>query len=252
MKEYKTPFMWAGSKDKNWKDIKKYMPSKFINYVEPFVGGGSIYFRLLNTYAGNANIADQNSDLCNAYEVIRDNPDYIIKTLPLFKDKIIFTNWHKEKTNILSKEDAATRFIYLNRNRFFGLGGWMCADRYARETVVDRIRFYSDKMKNTTIYQNAFDLPLLETDWVFCDPPYPETNNASCYNIKNTDILDLNKKYLHKLAEANCNFLFITKQIPEIEDLASKLKFSSEVKTWKFRKPGKQPQLSQEIWIYKS
>jgi DNA adenine methylase len=251
MKEHKTPFLWAGSKDKNWKEIKKYVPLTFENYVEPFVGGGSVYFRLMNTYAGKAKIADQNIELCNAYEMIRDNPDYLIKALPAFKDKCIFADWQKDKTSNLSKEDAATRFIYLNRNRFFGLGGWMCADRYARETVVERIKFFSEKMKSTTVYRNAFDVPLLETDWVFCDPPYPETNNASCYNIKNTDIVELNKKYLNKLKEVNCNFLFITKHIPEIQDLASELKFKSEVKTWNFRKPGKPPQLSQEIWISK-
>lgn len=255
MTELKTPFMWPGSKDKNWTDIKKFIPDNFDNYAEPFLGGGSVYFRLLNRESVKnvtCHIAEINDGLRNSYKIIKLNPNYIVENLPVKKDKTIFTKWYKETTSTISDEESAMRFIYLNRNRFFGLGGWMCADRYARKKVIERITFFSPRMSNTKIYNDAFSIPLTESTFVFCDPPYPETDNASCYKVDNTKILDLNLNYLKRVIDSNCQYLFITKNVKEVNQLVNDLKCSHEVKRWSYRKPGKDPQISEEIWIYKN
>lgn len=250
MKEFKTPFMWAGSKDKNWKDIKKFIPKEYDSYVEPFLGGGSIYFRLLNgSDPKKCKLAEINRSLRLTYEIIRDEVEYITENLPTKKDKKIFNEWMKDRSN-LSKKDTALRFLYLNRNRFFGMGGWMKADRYARETVIERLKFFSPRMKHTEIYSDAFDIPINENDFVFCDPPYPETNNQACYKINDLEILKLNKDYLDKLVKTGCSFLFITKNITEIRNHAEKLKCKFEIKKWTYRKPKQDPVVSEEIWIF--
>jgi DNA adenine methylase len=247
--EPKTPFLWAGSKNKNWDDISRYIPVEFTRYVEPFLGGGSVYFKLLNSRAGmQSAVSDINSDLINCYMGIRDGSDYITKNLPLTKNREIFNAWVKDHTNG-TQSDNAMRFLYLNRNRFFGLGGWMNADRYARDAIIERIKFYSPRMSNTVFYEDAFRIELLSDDFVFCDPPYPETNNNSCYNIDDAGVLNLNLKYLQNLKNANCKFLFITKNVSTIKNLATSLGFVTEIKRWTFRRPGKGVQTSEELWI---
>jgi DNA adenine methylase len=241
--------MWAGSKDKNWKDIKKYIPKDYEYYIEPFVGGGATYFRVLNDdEKKHCKIADINRDLISTYDVMRDNSDYIIKNLPAKKDKDTFKKYMKPDAS-LSKNEKGMRFLYLNRNRFFGMGGWMVADRYARTTVVDRIKFYAPRMKNTITYDNAFSILIGKNDFVFCDPPYPETNNNACYRIEDDEILKLNIDYLKNVNDSGARFLFITKNIESIRNTANKLKLKVDVKKWTFRKPKKDPVVGEEIWI---
>ena len=165
------------------------------------------------------------------------------------KCKETFTTW--SKSPLSADRNGAMQFLYLNRNRFFGLGGWMNADRYARNTVVDRIRFFGPRMKRTDVFTDAFDIPLSPTDFVFCDPPYPDTNNKSCYDIDNATVLDLNLRYLTVVANAKCPFLFITKNVPSVMDAVKLLGVYYEVKRWSFRKPGKDVQISEELWISK-
>ena len=252
MLEHKTPFLWSGSKDKNWSDIKRYIPKKIDSYVEPFLGGGSIYFRLLNSHNQlSAKLSDVNSDLINCYKVIQTDVQYLADNLPTTKDKDVFQHWlQTDKT--LSNKEKALRFLYLNRNRFFGMGGWMTADRYARDAVISRILFFSDRMKNTKFFGDAFQVPITEKDFVFVDPPYPSTNNRACYNISDEKILDLNLKFLSKLNDIGCQFLFITKNVKEVKKLTDELVIPCSIKEWKFRKPGKSVQFSEELWIHKT
>jgi len=251
MKEQKTPFLWSGSKDKNWKDIQEFIPDKFSYYIEPFVGGGSIYFRLLNLHNNmQSKLADSNELLINCYDQIKNDVGFIADNLPSKKDKDKFQEWRKDKSKINDNE-SAMRFLYMNRNRFFGLGGWMVADRYAYKKVVERIKYFSPRMNNTEFYKDAFDIKISPDDFVFCDPPYPETNNSACYHIGNDVVLDLNIKYLNNVVKSNCKFLFITKNVKEIKDTAIQLKCEFEIKQWTFRKPGKGLMTSEEIWIYK-
>lgn len=244
----KTPFMWAGSKDKNWIDIRSYIPAKFDRYVEPFVGGGSVYFRLLASRPDmQCSIADVNVDLRNCYEHLRDSYEFISTNLPPMKCKKTFSEF-VSLPSVVGRE-GAMRFLYLNRNRFFGLGGWMNADRYARDTVLERIKFFGPRMKNTTVLSDAFDIKLKPTDFVFCDPPYPKTNNKACYEIDDDAVLDINLRYLRLVSDAGCPFLFITKNVPPVLEMSNQLGLHHDVKRWTFRRPGKDVQLSEELWI---
>ena len=59
---------WAGGKEKELKYIKKYMPKKIDRYIEPFVGGGAVYFDL---NIQKSYINDKSTELINLYECIK-------------------------------------------------------------------------------------------------------------------------------------------------------------------------------------
>ena len=44
MEEIKPFIKWAGGKEKELTYIKENLPKKIDRYIEPFVGGGAVYF----------------------------------------------------------------------------------------------------------------------------------------------------------------------------------------------------------------
>jgi len=66
------PFLrWAGGKTWLLKDIYNYLPDRFNNYYEPFLGGGSVYIHLKSSgkIQNEAFLSDQNTELINAYKL---------------------------------------------------------------------------------------------------------------------------------------------------------------------------------------
>ena len=60
---------WPGGKTREFKYISALIP-KYTKYIEPFFGGGAIYFKLK---PGNAHINDISFDLIRFYKLIRQN-----------------------------------------------------------------------------------------------------------------------------------------------------------------------------------
>ncbi len=76
------PFLkWAGGKGQLLHEIRKFYPQKqFKKFCEPFMGGGAVLLDIIKTmHFEEIMIADINSELVNAYEAVRDNPEEIIK-----------------------------------------------------------------------------------------------------------------------------------------------------------------------------
>ena len=62
------PFIkWAGGKEKELPIILENLPKKFERYIEPFVGGGAVYFALNKP---NSIINDKSDELINLYNFI--------------------------------------------------------------------------------------------------------------------------------------------------------------------------------------
>jgi DNA adenine methylase len=53
---------WAGGKRQLIPELKKYIPAKFNKYVEPFFGGGALFFHLAND---NSIKNDKNPEIIN-------------------------------------------------------------------------------------------------------------------------------------------------------------------------------------------
>ena len=108
---------WAGGKRQLIPELKKYIPAKFNKYIEPFFGGGALFFHLAYD---NSIINDNNPEIINLYKEISKRPKLIIEELEKYKNNEKFfyaLRSSSPKTNI----KKAARTIFLNRTCFNGL-----------------------------------------------------------------------------------------------------------------------------------
>ena len=206
------PFIkWAGGKTQLLADIERNLPADFstkeVTYVEPFVGGGSVVFWMLQNFPNikKAVINDINSKLINVYHIIKHNPKELIDSLHLIEDEYLPKN-HDERTayfmeqrrrfndEILSNVDQAAIFIFLNRTCFNGLyrenakGKFNVPHgRYAHPTICDEATIMADSevlqkveimcgdFAATEIYAGADTL-------YYFDPPYKPLSDTSSFN----------------------------------------------------------------------
>lgn len=178
------PFLkWVGGKRQLLPELDKYIPhGRFNRYIEPFVGGGALFFHLNHT---PSIIGDSNPELINAYVVVRDNVDELIsmlKSWPYSKD--FFYGLRSVDVSEWSAVRRAARFIYFNKTAFNGLwrvnkNGQFNASfgDYKNPKICDEetLRIASLVLKDTQIVSGYYQETLLYTegkDFVFLDPPY--------------------------------------------------------------------------------
>lgn len=135
------PFLkWAGGKTQLISTIEKTLPAEIrhnkFTYIEPFVGGGSVLFWIIEKYPNieKAVINDINTDLINTYQTIASNSQTLISVLKELEKEYYSLNlldtkkseYYYSKRNLFnlrtsSKTDQAALFIFLNRTCFNGL-----------------------------------------------------------------------------------------------------------------------------------
>lgn len=144
------PFLkWAGGKTQLLSQFEYYYPNrlkegKIKTYIEPFLGGGAVFFNLQskkNCNFENVILNDINKDLILTYKVIQQNPDKLIECLSNLQDKYLQADMD-EKEEIYYKERErfniektcldynnysddwilhAAKMIFLNKTCFNGL-----------------------------------------------------------------------------------------------------------------------------------
>ena len=195
------PFVkWAGGKRKLIGIISKYIPKYWNRYIEPFVGGGAIFFHLQPT---TAIISDTNSELINAYRVIKETPYNLIELLEHMKSHHSKEYYYYIRDKFSPKDniERAARFIYLNRTCFNGL--WRVnkqgkfnvpMGRYKNPKIVDRdnILAVHNYLSNhdITIFNEDFEkVSLLAKpgDLVYFDPPYLPSEGSSKFTSYTSD-----------------------------------------------------------------
>ena len=79
------PFLkWAGGKTQLLTELRKYIPNDFNKYIEPFIGGGALYFHLNHR---ESVIADLNYELVLTYRTIKQSVNEVIGLLKTFKNE---------------------------------------------------------------------------------------------------------------------------------------------------------------------
>jgi DNA adenine methylase len=106
------PFLkWVGGKTRLMKRVEDFFPIKYNTYIEPFLGGGSVFF---NFTPRNAIISDLNEALINTYMDIRDNFNELYEYLTILEKKNNEEDFYKLRKlfNELRLEENA----YLQKN----------------------------------------------------------------------------------------------------------------------------------------
>jgi len=193
------PFLkWVGGKRQIISSIVVHLPKniKEYSYVEPFIGGGAVFFYLQSK---NAVINDLNKELINVYEVIKNNLDELIIDLKkhknesdyFYKIRALDRNSDFENLNPIQR---ASRIIYLNKTCFNGLyrvnnAGEFNAPfgRYKNPNIVNEptlkaVHKYL-KSNNIQIFNKDYSEVLKNLDnrsFVYLDPPYhPISENSN-------------------------------------------------------------------------
>ncbi|MFV5334425.1 DNA adenine methylase [Acinetobacter baumannii] len=110
---------WAGGKTQLLTEITPKIPKKYGRYIEPFFGGGALFFALKPS---NGIIADSNPELVNLYQSVADDVDGILDQLKQYQNtEEVFYAVRSQDWKKLPNVEAAARTIFLNRTCFNGL-----------------------------------------------------------------------------------------------------------------------------------
>lgn len=181
---------WAGGKRWLVKNHETLFPkqNEFKKYVEPFLGGGSVYF---NLEPKKAVLNDVNSELITTYKTIKENWVIIHEELERLHH-IHNENLYYEirDTNPTTDIEIATRFLYLNRTCWNGLYRVNKNNRFnvpigtKNKVLLDSDNFgkASKLLQNADLHNLDFEKIISKArrdDFLFIDPPYTVKHNLN-------------------------------------------------------------------------
>ena len=238
------PFIkWVGGKGQLIEQLEALLPADFaerenVTYIEPFVGGGAMLFYMLQTYPNikSAVINDINPDLTLCYQVVRDNPTELIKSLNAIQsdyyalrteeERKMFFLQQRERFNSksLNEIDNTTLFFFLNRTCFNGLyrvnksGKFNVPfGKYTTPTICDSATIYADSklLQKVDIMTGDFEQTFAKikgNTFFYFDPPYRPLSNTSSFNDYTKEDFNDNaqirlKLFCDRLNENGVNFM---------------------------------------------
>lgn len=166
-------------------------------YIEPFVGGGAVFFDLAPK---KAIISDLNDDLINAYKVIQsDKVEDLIKELENHAQKykedseghyydVRYRDREEGRPQNHTDVERAARMIFLNRTCYNGLyrvnskgqfntpiGRYKNPLICDKENLLEIHKYLSENKKTIQILSNSYEITLKKArfeDVIYLDPPY--------------------------------------------------------------------------------
>jgi DNA adenine methylase len=189
------PFLkWPGGKRWLVHQYASLFPSQYRRYLEPFLGGGAVFFHLTPQ---RAVLSDTNSDLINAYQCLRKHAKVIEKRLFDLQQKHSKEFYYRVRaTRPADTIEQAARFLYLNRTCFNGiyrvnLNGEFNVPIGTKDLVAypkDYLQGIATCLRHASIrvadFEETIDRAVAD-DFVFVDPPYTvmhNNNNFLKYN----------------------------------------------------------------------
>lgn len=218
------PFLkWAGGKTQLLPAIQARLPSELEHgtikrYVEPFIGGGAVFFYLSQFYNfDEVIISDINVELLIVYKSVREDVEGLIEKLNRMKKRFLSYSsvdrdkFYYELRDSFNQNQAeykfdhfrsswinrAAQFIFLNHTCFNGLYRTNSKSffnvpfgKYEQPAIFDENNLYtvSELLKNVEIKQGDFEdceKYIDDKTFVYFDPPYrpiSETSNFSTYH----------------------------------------------------------------------
>lgn len=181
-----TPFLkWAGGKKQLLPHLLPYVPDLYGTYIEPFVGGGALFFELRPR---KAILSDLNPELINCYIAVRDSVDAVVDELRKRQYANAESAYYRIRSldpSDLSPVERAARLIYLNKTGFNGLyrvnkrGEFNVPFGHRQNPQIcdpDTLTAASEALQGAQLLPYDYKRALREYakagDFVYLDPPY--------------------------------------------------------------------------------
>lgn len=235
VKTAKPVLKWAGGKTQLLGELLKHVPANYGKYIEPFFGGGALFFAL---EPREALIADINPELINLYCQIRDDVDGVISRLKTHQnDREYYYHIRSMDWEAMEPAEAAARTIYLNRTCYNGLYRVNKAGQfnvpfaaYSNPKILDveNLRAVSSHLKSAKIelgdYKNVLQRGACPGDFVFLDPPYLPISKYSDFRrytkerFGETEHFELAEE-VERLQELGCHIVLTNSNHPLVHEL---------------------------------
>ena len=186
-----------GNKSNLSKKIQTYFPPHKI-YIEPFFGAGGMYFNKPKAKFNYLNDIDE--DVYNVFRQVIDNKDELINTLektPIIEKQ--FKEWSKgkkEKTDVMN----AVRYLILSNYGLYGKPNTLrIGAANPKCNIINTIDATFEYLKDTYIFNTDFRNILnkiefrndIDKTFIYCDPPYINTDNNYSKSFTKEDSADL-------------------------------------------------------------
>jgi DNA adenine methylase len=222
---------WVGGKSLLLPSLDVYIPSVIENYIEPFLGGGSVLFHVLRTreIRGRVIAADCNSKLINFYVELQNNPDVLVGKYNAMVEIYNALSLEEQKRMYLSNRVlfndntnmCGVMFLFMNKTCFRGMyrenksGAFNVPfGNYHKLTALNvaatrELAILIAKVEFKCL-SFADSLKLAGPgDFVYCDPPYVEISATSSFTAysKNGFTIDDHRLLFNELCEIGVDFV---------------------------------------------
>lgn len=232
---------WSGGKKDELKHILSHIPNKYNLYLEPFIGGGAVYFHL---NPNKSVISDVHKELIDFYQSIKNgNSEEIYKFMKEHPNEEE-TYYKVRAYNNKDVLDNAKRFYYLRKTCYRGMLRYNSNGQfnipYGRYKTYNyeeiKNKDYENILKNTEIFNKSFEY-IFENynnkeNFMFLDPPYDSefTDYGYCSFGKEEQ-----RKLAKYFKETNIKCLMIIGKTPLIEELYSDYIVGEYEKKYRFK-----------------
>ena len=172
---------WSGGKTDEIKLFKQYIPDYKV-YIEPFIGGGSLYFNLCPPKSVIADVhkeliclynAIKNKKMTDIYEFMENNPNDEKTYYKVRDDMIINSDLDRAKQFYYQRKTCFRGMLRYNKNGKFNIP-------YGRYKTCNydnlKNKNYEILLNRTDIIHDSFEKIFTkynnEDNFVFLDPPY--------------------------------------------------------------------------------
>ncbi|MDQ0421860.1 DNA adenine methylase [Peteryoungia aggregata LMG 23059] len=192
------PFLkWAGGKRWLFETGQFSLPKLHRRYIEPFLGGGAVFFE---NQPRNAMLSDANWRLIELYTVIRDELEefeLLVRQHASAHSKQYYYEMRSE--DFKNPIRRAAQFFYLNRTCWNGLYRENLLGKFnvpigTKQNVIfetDDFFAWSQALQGTTLLHRDFEEAIDEAeeeDFIFVDPPYTVRHNMNGFVKYNQNI----------------------------------------------------------------
>lgn len=240
------PFVkWAGGKGQLLKDLEAHFPENFHTYYEPFLGGGAVFFHLVEKRPRfTAVLSDINEELINTYRIVKDKVEDLIVQLKSHKAKYKLAP-EKYYYEVRAQEPwdevgRAARLIFLNKTCYNGLyrvnkegkfnvpfGEYKNPRICDRENlrVISQVLQWSNAKLLATDYREATK-NAKKDDFIYFDPPYQPvsaTANFTSYTHSGFSLEEQKRlgEWFRELDNRGCQVLLSNSDTQEVLDIYS-------------------------------